>query len=347
MDTSFLDFAWLSFFFIGDLWSGLGSAAGGLFGMLGQDAANRSNESSVRNQIAWQRESQQASQAFSAQQAAQAMGFSREEANTQRNWSSAQAQRAMDFSSAQAGLQRNWEANMSNSAYQRQVDDMKAAGINPMMAAMKGGGASTPSASAPSGSVGSASAPSGVAAHGTPMSGAAAHVGNALGAGISSAGDVASIFAALANSGADVKLKGSQAAQADANTAATLKMIDPNLAESAARSAFFNMQTNSMGAKLNPELDKIAGETDVTRATAQAIRDKLPQELSMMYQHTGAYQAQADQHRAQTTLTNLHSDITRPDAAAAQRTPWISDLMRVSKPILDLLPSGLLLRMLK
>ena len=93
----------------------------------------------------------------------------------EQKFNSAEAEMQRSFSAIEAQKQRNWEEYMSNTAYQRQMADMKAAGINPALAFGNGG----------------AEVPSGATAQGV-----SAHSGSGSSGGL---GEIASVFNSASN----------------------------------------------------------------------------------------------------------------------------------------------------
>lgn len=83
--------------------------------------------------------------------------FNAEQAKIQRDWTESQSAKAMEFNAREAAKNRDWQKMMSDTAHQREVKDLMAAGLNPVLSAMNGNGASVGSGATASGVVGTGS----------------------------------------------------------------------------------------------------------------------------------------------------------------------------------------------
>jgi hypothetical protein len=179
------------------------------------------------------------------------LGFIGKQQTNQKNWDIAQA--ANIASAEQASRQMDFQERMRKTQYQTAVEDMKEAGLNPMLAYTQGG------AGTPSGAMGSVST---------------AEMGNALGAGVEG-------YQRMATLNADTDLKQSQttansaqAIQTEAQTiktkADTLKSLeDTNLSTQQLNNLIKQVQ------KLDEEILNLRASRALTGAQTKNVQENI------------------------------------------------------------------------
>lgn len=208
-----------------------------------------------------------ANNAWSAQQASQL-----------RDWQSAEAKKVRDYNSAEAEKNRSWQQFMSSSAHQREIEDLKKAGLNPVLSVFGGNGASTTS-----GATASSQAPSG-AMGSTDFSGSQSLVGF-LGSFLQ---------------------QQTQLAQMNTSALTNLAVADKYTAMSK-YTAELGAQTQLQTTAMNNAVQRFASENNLSAAQAQAAASVAAATI-----HREASMYSADQnYLTQTKVAEMNGEINR------------------------------------
>lgn len=246
------------------------------------------------------------------------MQFNAEQSDITRNWNAEEAAKQRQWSSWMSKVGMDYNTEMANTQYQRAVGDLRAAGLNPMLAYSQGG------APSPTMSQGG-----GAAATSSPASaGSQIRNENAVLAGINAAGAAAQLQN-LTKQGDNI----------DADTA--LKHAQAN--RETASAGNLSAQTERIVTAEIPKIRKeiLNVDQDTINKSEQQVLIRLQGDLSRM--ETMVKSGQVDQVEAQTALTKVERALKQlqiPEAQAYSekfKSQWGGEVSPYLKEAVDIL----------